>query len=67
MKLKRLAQENWMKISTCAAGLVLSLVGAVPLAAQFPTLPPPPTTLRAMQLPPFSEGSLPNGLQIVVV
>ena len=56
-----------MKISTCAAGLVLNLVGTVPLAAQSPTRPPPPTTLRTMQLPPFSEGSLPNGLQIVVV
>lgn len=56
-----------MKKSTVAVALPVCLLNVVPLAAQFPTRPPPPTELRAMQLPPFDEATLPNGLQIVVV
>ncbi len=56
-----------MKKSTVAAALPVCLLNVVPLAAQFPTRPPPPTELRAMQLPPFDEATLTNGLQIVVV
>lgn len=47
--------------------LMLGVVSAVPSAAQYPTRPPSPTELRAMRLPPFGEGTLSNGLQIVVV
>ncbi len=56
-----------MSKSTVAAILPVCLLNVVPVAAQFPTRPPPPTELRAMQLPPFDEATLPNGLQIVVV
>ncbi len=35
--------------------------------AQYPTTPPPPGPLRELQLPPFTEVSLDNGLRIVLV
>ena len=38
-----------------------------PAAAQYPTEPPPPGQLRSLQLPPFEEVTLSNGLQVLLV
>ncbi len=56
-----------MKLTLFVTALLLGSMGVTPSAAQHPTQPPPPTELRTLQLPPFDEASLPNGLQIVVV
>ena len=38
-----------------------------PAAAQYPTDPPAPMPMRQLQLPPFQEFQLPNGLDVVLV
>ena len=49
-------------------GLLLSTRPPVPLSAQgFPDTPPKPTPLKPVHFPPFKEGTLPNGLQLVVI
>ncbi len=56
-----------MKLVPFATALFICSIVVVPSAAQYPTQPPPPTELRTLQLPPFNEALLRNGLQIVVV
>lgn len=46
---------------------LLSVGLAAPVAAQFPTEPPPPATMRPLQLPPFQRFRMANGLEVVVV
>lgn len=53
-----------MRALTLLAG---ALLGAAPLAAQFPTQPPAPMPLEPAQFPPFAETILENGLRIIVV
>jgi zinc protease len=48
-----------------AAGLT-ALVAA-PLAAQYPTTPPPAAPIKAAAFPPFQEATLPNGMKLLVV
>ena len=50
----------------CAALILIPGIG-VDLSAQYPTSPPPAGPLRELQLPPFEESSLANGLRIVLV
>lgn len=47
--------------------LALLVLATAPLAAQFPTEPPPPTPLRPAQFPPFREARLANGMQLILV
>lgn len=49
---------------TVAGGVAVSPTSA---AAQFPPAPPPPAEMRPLQLPPFEEFELGNGLQVVLV
>jgi zinc protease len=46
---------------------ILATVSGTPLAAQFPTEPPEPAPLRPVQLPPFAEARLDNGLQLLLI
>jgi zinc protease len=51
-----------------AVSVLLTATPSTPVVAQaFPTKPPPPARLSPARFPPFAEGALPNGLQLVVV
>ncbi|MDH5805429.1 MAG: insulinase family protein, partial [Gemmatimonadota bacterium] len=50
-----------------AIAILTATWAVVPVQAQFPTEPPPPTPLRPLQLPPFQETTLGNGLAVIVV
>ena len=47
--------------------VVLAVLTTDPVTAQYPTDPPPAGQLRELQLPPFEETTLSNGLQVVLV
>ena len=47
-----------------AAGSPMATTAA---SGQYPTTPPPPMDMRPLQLPPFQEFTLDNGLQVVLV
>jgi len=47
--------------------LVLAALAAAPVAAQYPTTPPPAGPVTPARFPPFQEVLLPNGIRIVLV
>lgn len=69
------------RVAGWADGTVVSVLAALALLAaypptrlpaqatqdSFPTRPPKPTRLLPARFPPFEEGTLPNGLQLVIV
>jgi zinc protease len=59
--------KNQHAIPLIGAVVLGLLSGPRDVAAQFPTTPPEPTAPRPVQLPPFAESTLPNGLRMVLV
>lgn len=51
----------------CILTAILLLASHHPLRAQSPAAPPPPMPLRAAEIPPFQEATLPNGVRVVLV
>ena len=44
-----------------------ALIAASPLRAQYPTKPPAPTPLRPARFPAFVKGTLPDGMNMIIV
>jgi len=44
-----------------------ALIAASPLQAQYPTKPPAPTPLRPARFPAFAKGTLPDGVNMIIV
>ena len=59
--------RSLVRARRCSCGLVAAAVLVSPLAAQYPTSPPPPGPLRPMQFPPFRDARFGNGLQMILV
>ena len=53
--------------SILALAVLGGLASVQPAAAQYPTSPPAPTSLRALEFPDFRLSTLPNGLDVLVV